>query len=840
MEQELPDLFVAPDLEAGGARVSFTAPAGMSAGTWRIMDQGRAVASGAVPTAGAGSVEFWASIPDCRPWSLDHPCLYELALELDVAGRSQSCAVRFGMRSIRAAGRDILVNGRKFYARGYIRGRAAHDHPNLENLSLTAYYEKNIRAAKAYGFNLIRFHSTVPPEECFEVADRLGIFIHLEARKYYGRYQKERRAMRDDNEVIDEREWRAVILRLRNHPSLLAYCIGNEIKHPGKNPFIAHIAAVTRELDPTRLFIDTCAHGEYDRTYVDFDVQHMSYYYPFGKDYDMFDNTYNWLIYGSCQGNQLTASGAADGLAYTITRAIRPERPVLAHEVCHYIAWRDLDALDAKFQKHGVPPPWWLAATRKLAAAKGQLADYGRLRAASKRFQFISWKLALEAARRSPLLSGFHFLQLSDTDRYENSNGILDCFDDAAGVDRAEFMKFNGDSVLLADLPRRVLRAGGTLKIPVWLSHYAAGGPGAADFGFALHDTARPGAREPLRGGILRGIDLRARGLREICSLELTLPAADRPLALKLCLWLQDGAGRRIAENDWQVWCTPPPASRAPVNCTIALDEIQLAAHCPRLRPQGSLADPAGLLIVNRFSAALLAHLARGGDALVLYRVPETRDRRQAAPREQYWLPAVWDRFKGVIWDRGHNCGAIIEPHPSFAGLPHDGFADLQFHALINDCDKINLDNFPVKLEPIMRGVDRPVRDRFDVFTYQLSELQPEYTMRNFAYAFEVRVGPGRLFVTGLNFTGLNQDLPEARALFDSILDYAASDAFRPAAAIEPAALARYLREQGAAPRPRERKMTQYWQLDDAPLESAAYWKESEEYIAGAGKFSGQ
>lgn len=68
-------------------------------------------------------------------------------------------------------------------------------------------------------------------------------------------------------------------------------------------------------------------------------------------------------------------------------------------------------------------------------------------------------------------------------------------------------------------------------------------------------------------------------------------------------------------------------------------------------------------------------------------------------------MPAVWDWFKGVIWDRGHNCGAVIHPHPSLAGFPHAGFADLQFHALIDDCDKINLDDFPVKIEPIMRGV---------------------------------------------------------------------------------------------------------------------------------------
>jgi hypothetical protein len=46
-------------------------------------------------------------------------------------------------------------------------------------------------------------------------------------------------------------------------------------------------------------------------------------------------------------------------------------------------------------------------------------------------------------------------------------------------------------------------------------------------------------------------------------------------------------------------------------------------------------------------------------------------------------------------------------------------------------------------------------------------------------------------------------------------------------------ALKNYLERKGAEPRLRERKMTQYWQLNTEPLESARYWKESELYIAG-------
>lgn len=238
-------------------------------------------------------------------------------------------------------------------------------------------------------------------------------------------------------------------------------------------------------------------------------------------------------------------------------------------------------------------------------------------------------------------------------------------------------------------------------------------------------------------------------------------------------------------------------------------------------------------MIVNRFTREVFAHLNNGGDVLMLYRVAETRDRKWAGEREQYYLPAVWDRFKGVIWDRGNNCGAVIEKHPAWAMFPHDGFLNLQFHGLVDDCDKINLDDFPVKINPLMRGFDRPVRDRFDVHTYKLSELQPAWTMRNFAYAFELRAGRGRLFVSGFNFTGVARGRPEACGMFEALIRYVDSPAFAPEAEITVAALESYLRRKGAEPRLKERKMTQYWQLDEEPLESDKYWKEADEYIAG-------
>ena len=42
--------------------------------------------------------------------------------------------------------------------------------------------------AKSYRYNTIRFHSVIPPEECFHVADEERILIHIEMRKENDNY----------------------------------------------------------------------------------------------------------------------------------------------------------------------------------------------------------------------------------------------------------------------------------------------------------------------------------------------------------------------------------------------------------------------------------------------------------------------------------------------------------------------------------------------------------------------------------------------------------------------------------------------------------------------------
>jgi hypothetical protein len=153
--------------------------------------------------------------------------------------------------------------------------------------------------------------------------------------------------------------------------------------------------------------------------------------------------------------------------------------------------------------------------------------------------------------------------------------------------------------------------------------------------------------------------------------------------------------------------------------------------------------------------------------------------------------------MKGIIWDRGTNHGGFIRDNKALDLFPNDGFIDLQFHNLIDDCDKMVLDDFPCDMEPIIQGVDKASRDRFDVYTFGLSELQPDWTMRRFGYLFELKAGKGRLLITGFNFTGLNSNKPEVCAMFESLLRYVLSRDFKPKASIEIEKLEQYLLEKG-------------------------------------------
>ena len=748
---------------------------------------------------------------DAEQWSVLKPALYTFTAQIIFeSGETEEISDRFGFRWFETDEKYIYLNGFPFYMRAYIRGAAAHEHQNNCNLSEIEFYRKNIRMAKSYGYNTIRFHSVIPPEECFQAADEEGILIHIEMRKENDDYDNLEEMLYGKNDFITNDALLEIIHSLYNHPSFMVYCVGNEIREPGKKPRVKEIRDFIKQNDPTRLFIDTCAHGEYDRDGVDFDVQHMGYFFPYAEHGDMFSNTDNLLCFGTVNDREMVKEEENA----KIRRGIAFKRPLIAHEVCHYTSWRDFYALKEKFEKYNIPAPWWVDEEIKMIEAKGYKENFAETLQITKDFQFRCWKTALEGIRSSNLLSGFHMLQFADTDKYENSNGVVDCFDDPHGISTEEFKKFNADTVVLARLSKQVYSAEETVKIPVLLSQYMINPPKKGDFSYKLE------GEKVYSQSTLTDVDTYKSGLYTLCSLEIKLPKTEKAEKLTLSCKIDFEDGSKC-ENSWEMWVFPEVQNN--ITATVKMDADYIE----------STNTDDSFIITDRLNDELFEDLANGKTVMLIYRTNWTRhllDKKQKAPK--YAFRAVWDRYKGVIWDRGTiNGGKDDKEILNKYGFVTDGQLNFQYYDLINDSDKINLDDFPIDAKSIVSCFDKSSRDRFDATKFRLPELMYDRTMRHFSYVFELKVGGGKLLVCGFNFT--NMENPAVKSMLNTLVSYCKSNDFMPQAEIAGSKLKSYLESVAQSGPNKEGMMTQYWQLDAEPVESMAYWEESERYLRG-------
>ena len=91
-------------------------------------------------------------------------------------------------------------------------------------------------------------------------------------------------------------------------------------------------------------------------------------------------------------------------------------------------------------------------------------------------------------------------------------------------------------------------------------------------------------------------------------------------------------------------------------------------------------------------------------------------------------------------------------------------------------------------------------------------------------------MGEGSLLVCGLNMKGLDQNEPSTVAMSAFIQNYLASEDFTPTSGVSLETLKSYMAECAKKP-VKERMMTQFWQLDDTPVESKQYWIDSRAYL---------
>ena len=706
-----------------------------------------------------------------QPWTLESPVLYTM----EANGES----IRFGHCSVKTfQNKMVLFNDAPIYLRGYIRGIIAHDHPNMTGQSDYEAAVKNIRQAKKYGFNLVRFHSTIPSEEFVQAADELGLLIHMEigfAYEYDSRGNKQNLSMSND-------AWEQTILRYRNHPSVAIFCIGNEMHNAGSYPEVRALYNLGKQLAPGKLIMDNSGWGEYDRTTADIYSQHIAYFFPYKHHAGMFQSDAPWSLNGTVSGQALQI----DTEKAQIHRYATPIRPTLSHEAVHYIHIPDYDALAAKFdhfaanvgeeylKQHGIKKPKYLTELPKLIARKGLSSEMVEYQAASMQFKNMGTKVFLEQLRRADNLCGYEMLQFSDCLKYENKNGIVDCFDDDKGIDSTWMRQFNSDLVILADFSEDTLYEDQLLKVTLSASDYLPSPQIRGTLTVKLDGET-----------VYEGFDFAlAGGLQTLAILNLRLPQTQKTMCHKIAATFVSQTEEY--HNDWQFWSFPR-----------------------------AIQEHSKVFMTDRLDEVVFSQLAAGQTVLLQY--------EYGAKRNTWQLPGALERFKPCIWDRGSNLGGIVYNDTLRQTLGGQRYFDRNMQSILELGSKVNLDYFPFPVQEHIRGVDKPVRDRMKGMLQGIKYFIDNDTLRKFSHLFSVRVGEGLLIVCSLNLSN-PQDPATANLL--SLLTQQ-PQCFDTELCIEPQSLKDWLNKINSVGFPPEDVMNHFWELDNKMVEDTLFWEEA-------------
>ncbi|MGW6956921.1 glycoside hydrolase family 2 TIM barrel-domain containing protein [Streptomyces chartreusis] len=194
-----------------------------------------------------GEARLLATVADVRTWNAETPELYDLTVRLHrrdgtVADTSRH---RIGFRDVEVVGRDLLVNGERVFVRGVNR----HDfHPLTGRTVSYDDMRADLVLLKRFGFNAVRTAHYPNDPALYDLADELGLYVVDEADIESHDHAHE---IADDPRYLNAFVDRVsrMVLRDKNHPSVIVWSLGNESDY-GANHDAA--AGWLRRHDPTR------------------------------------------------------------------------------------------------------------------------------------------------------------------------------------------------------------------------------------------------------------------------------------------------------------------------------------------------------------------------------------------------------------------------------------------------------------------------------------------------------------------------------------------------------------------------------------------------------------
>ncbi len=185
-------------------------------------------------------------------WSPDSPELYTALTEIKLQDKLiDEKVTTFGIRKIEFSTEGFFLNGENVLLKG------ACVHHGNGPLGAAAYdraEERRVELMKASGFNAIRCAHNPPSPAFLDACDRLGILVIDESFDMW-RYPKRPDDYSNYFDEWWEKDLESMILRDRNHPSIIMWSTGNEIPERGRPEGVEtskELVEFVKKLDSTR------------------------------------------------------------------------------------------------------------------------------------------------------------------------------------------------------------------------------------------------------------------------------------------------------------------------------------------------------------------------------------------------------------------------------------------------------------------------------------------------------------------------------------------------------------------------------------------------------------
>ncbi len=555
-------------------------------------------AGGEVARASAAAAPLAAAmltVGEPQAWDMETPILYRLVARLRLGETLlDEVEVRFGFREIRTEAGRIVLNGRPILLRG-----ALDQDLFAETISTPpdrACLDRQLRAAKAMGLNLLRCHIKTPDPAYLDAADEAGMLLWCELPNSL--VLTPASAARAET-LLDE-----MVEAVGDHPSVVIWTIVNEdwgtdLRHSAADRrWLLRMVKRLRTADPTRLVVDNspCQTLTGPNFHLDTDLADFHRYAA------MPDAAPRWRQQMAELADRPAWLWSPHGDAVR-----RGDEPVVVSE---FGTWGLPDP-------DGVRDTWWAetgdgpgrpgGAAERFAEQRLERIwpDLATLSAGTRQLQVEALRYQVGEIRRHATIAGLVVTELTDANW--EANGLLDI--ERRPKSRHDRMaRILGSETLIVDLPRQDLWSGEHITAAATLSSDAAGRGGRLSW------------RLGKSAGSIEVSPWAAATATPLGSFQVTVPRVTATTDLDLTINLVAGNGTIVASTTLRCAVLPDHARSRPGRHVSVRDPSAIWDLADCLISDGHSVtehDAADLIVASRLEASDL-ELADGGAHLLL------------------------------------------------------------------------------------------------------------------------------------------------------------------------------------------------------------------------------